>query len=419
MQIKKAIIICIGDELLIGQIIDTNSAWLAKQLNQIGLSIVRKITISDNASEIKKTLDNNIPDADLIIMTGGLGPTKDDITKQTLNEYFGGTLIRNEKVLAHVRDFFSKESKRMLPINELQADVPDVCSVLFNKMGTAPGMLFIKGDTWIVSLPGVPLEMENIMKDELLPKIKFANKSKMQIIHRNMVLFGKGESYIAEDIKVIENALPEHIKLAYLPHYGVLTLRLSGSGEAFFQLRDEINTFYQMIRDREMEYLVAEEDISIAEAVVKQLELHRLTLSTAESCTGGLISSQITDIPGASKVFTGSVVSYDNEIKNRLLEVSQETLHTVGAVSEETVINMARAVRKIMGTDISVSVSGILGPSGATSTKPVGLVYIGVDNRFGTLAFKYHFPYDRKTNKELVVQTALNLILHSIKELSN
>ncbi|HRP89174.1 MAG TPA: competence/damage-inducible protein A [Edaphocola sp.] len=419
MQLKKAIIICIGDELLIGQIIDTNSAWIAQQLNLIGIQIVRKLTISDTAPEIIAAINNNKKDADLIIFTGGLGPTKDDITKQTLNDYFGNKLIKDEAVLAHIHELFSKKSKAVLPANEQQAFVPDSCTVLFNKLGTAPGMLFVQEDCWIVSLPGVPYEVKDIMNNQLLPRIRAINKSKLQILHKNLVFFGKGESKISDEIQGIENALPEHIHLAYLPHFGVLKLRLSGMGEDFFKLRNEINTFAQLIRDREKDFVIAEEDISIEEAVVKQLTLHRLTISTAESCTGGQISSRITDVPGASEVYKGSIISYANEIKNKILFVSDDILNTVGAVSESTVIQMATAVRNKMQTDIAVAVSGILGPTGGTAEKPIGLAYIAIAHQWDAKAFKFQFNYDRAINKELVVQHALNLILQAIKELTN
>lgn len=417
MQIQKAILISIGDELLIGQTIDTNSAWIARQLNKIGIAILRKLTISDDAGEINTALDKSIPDADLIILTGGLGPTNDDITKQTLNEYFGGTLQRDKTVYEHVVSFFKAKGRPMLPVNDLQADVPDVATVLFNRNGTAPGMLFEKEGTWIVSLPGVPREMQSIIEEELLPRIKTQVLSEQHIIHRNLVLFGRGESFVADDIKDIENALPQHIHLSYLPNHGELKLRLSGSGTDHQELYAEIDIFFKLIRDRELDYLVAEEDMKIEEAVVRSLQQNRLTVCTAESCTGGLIASKLTDVPGASAVFKGSIVSYDNAIKTAVLGVPETILNTVGAVSNATVEQMAKAARSIMRTDIAVSVSGILGPSGATAEKPVGLVHFGIATARDVRSFSFNFHYDRAINKEMVAKTALNLVRKEILNL--
>lgn len=417
MQIQKAILVSIGDELLIGQTIDTNSAWTARQLNKLGIAILRKLTISDDADEIKRALDKSIPDADLIILTGGLGPTNDDITKQTLNEYFGGTLQRDRTVYEHVVSFFKAKGRPMLPVNDLQADVPDVATVLFNRNGTAPGMLFEKEDTWIVSLPGVPREMQTIVEEELLPRVKTHILSGQHIIHRNLVLFGRGESFVADDIKEIENALPKHIHLSYLPNHGELKLRLSGSGTNYQQLYAEIDIFFRLIRDREQDYLVAEEDMKMEEAVVRSLQQNRLTVCTAESCTGGLIASKLTDVPGASAVFKGSIVSYDNAIKTSILDVPEATLNRVGAVSSDTVKQMASAVRNLLRTDIAVSVSGILGPSGATAEKPVGLVFFGIATAKEVKSFSFNFHYDRAINKEMVARTALDLVRREISNL--
>lgn len=410
MNIRNAIIISIGDELLMGQTIDTNSAWIAKQLNRLGIHIALKFTISDTGEAIKSALDLAMPQADLIICTGGLGPTKDDVTKLTLNDYFGGTLIRNQTVHEHVVRFFEKRNRPMLPVNDMQADVPDNCTVLFNRMGTAPGMLFEQADTWIVSLPGVPKEMQVIIEEELLPRIKANTVRDQQIIYKYLLLFGRGESFVAKDIEDIENVLPEHIHLSYLPNYGELKLRLSGIGTDYTALNKEMDIYIGLIRDRVMDYVVAEEDLNLEEALIKQLKEHRLTISTAESCTGGLISSKITDVAGASTVYIGSVIAYHNRIKETELNVSNEILNTVGAVSEATVLEMAHSVRAKMGTDISVAVSGILGPTGATAEKPVGLVYFGIASVKGTQAFSFNFPYDRPINKEMVAKTALNLL---------
>ncbi len=402
--------ISIGDELLIGQTIDTNSAWIAKQLNRLGIHIALKLTISDTKEAIRTALDLAMPQADLIICTGGLGPTKDDITKLTLNDYFGGTLVRNTTVHEHVVRFFEKRNRPMLAVNDMQADVPDNSTVLFNRMGTAPGMLFERPDTWVVSLPGVPKEMQVIIEEELLPRIKANTIRDQQIIYKYLLLFGRGESFVAQDIEDIENVLPEHIHLSYLPNYGELKLRLSGSGTDYGQLNQEMDTYMGLIRNRLEDYVVADEDLNLEEALVKQLKEHRLTISTAESCTGGLISSKLTDVSGTSAVYIGSVIAYHNRIKETELNVSHEILNTVGAVSEATVLEMAGSLRAKMGTDIAVAVSGILGPTGATAEKPVGLVYFAIASIKGTQAFSFNFPYDRAINKEMAAKTALNLL---------
>ncbi len=417
MEIRTAILISIGDELLIGQTIDTNSAWIAKQLNRLGIHITLKLTISDTKEAIKSALDLAMSQADLIICTGGLGPTKDDITKLTLNSYFGGTLIRNQTVHEHVVRFFEKRNRPMLAVNDMQADVPDNCTVLFNRMGTAPGMLFDQAGTWIVSLPGVPKEMQVILEEELLPRIKANAIRDQHIIYKYLLLFGRGESFVAQDIEDIENALPEHIHLSYLPNYGELKLRLSGSGTDYAVLNREMDTYIDLIRSRLEDYVVADEDLNLEEALIKQLKEHRLTLSTAESCTGGLISSKLTDVAGASAVYIGSIIAYHNRIKQTELNVSYEILNTVGAVSEATVLEMAQSVKDRMGTDIAVAVSGILGPTGATAEKPVGLVYFGIASVKGVQAFSYNFPYDRPINKEMVAKTALNLVRKEMQRL--
>lgn len=417
MEIRTAILISIGDELLIGQTIDTNSAWIAKQLNRLGIHIALKLTISDTKEAIKTALDLAMPQADLVICTGGLGPTKDDITKLTLNDYFGGTLVRNTTVHEHVVRFFEKRNRPMLAVNDMQADVPDNCTVLFNRMGTAPGMLFERPDTWVVSLPGVPKEMQVIIEEELLPRIKANTIRDQQIIYKHLLLFGRGESFVAQDIEDIENVLPEHIHLSYLPNYGELKLRLSGSGTDYALLNQEMDTYMGLIRNRLEDYVVADEDLNLEEALVKQLKEHRLTISTAESCTGGLISSKLTDVSGASAVYIGSVIAYHNRIKQTELNVSHEILNTVGAVSEATVLEMADSVRAKMGTDIAVAVSGILGPTGATAEKPVGLVYFAIASIKGTQAFSFNFPYDRPINKEMAAKTALNLLRKEMQRL--
>lgn len=415
MAIKSAIIICIGDELLIGQTIDTNSAWMAQQLNALGISITRKYTINDDEFEIFKALNESIAEADLVLITGGLGPTKDDITKATLVKYFNTKLIRNFTVYEHITNFFKVRNRPMLPVNDLQADVPENCTILFNRLGTAPGMLFEKSNTWIVSMPGVPREMKSIVEEELIPRLKAQQTNEQFIIHKTLLTFGRGESFVAEDIHDIESALPDYMKLAYLPNHGELRLRLTVTGSDFIKLKNEITVYFQLIYDRLVEYVVAVEDIKMEAAIVQLLLDNRLTVSTAESCTGGLIANKITDIPGASAVYLGSVIAYDNLIKVKELAVKENTLEKYGAVSAATVAQMAESVRVKMETDWSVAVSGILGPTGGSPEKPVGLVFFAVASKNTTKTFSFNFAYDRAINKEMVAKTALNLLRKEIQ----
>lgn len=409
-KINTAIIICIGDELLIGQTIDTNSAWIGMQLNQLGIQVVRKYIIADVPAEIVAAVAQAQQEADLVIISGGLGPTKDDITKITLTEYFGGRLVRNEVVYRHVQKFFETRNRPMLPVSELQADVPDNCTILFNRIGTAPGMLFQGEDSWVVSLPGVPNEVKTILTEELLPRVKETLGNEQVIVHRTMLLFGRGESFVAKDIEDIENSLPAHLHLAYLPNYSELRLRLTGTGQDRLSLAAEMDVYYRMIADRLKPYVVIEDDRTIQDAMVQLLKEIRSTVSTAESCTGGLVGSMLTEVPGSSVVYQGSMVAYANDVKSSVIGVDKEVLKRDGAVSEAVVIQMAEKVRQQLGTDFCVSISGILGPGGGTEEKPVGTVWMAVAGTKGTTARLFHFYMDRLTNKELVAKTALNFL---------
>lgn len=405
----QAIIITIGDELLIGQTIDTNSAWIAQQLNQIGIGVEKRIAVGDNDEAIQRALDESIPNADIIFLTGGLGPTADDITKPLLCRYFGGKMIINETVLQHVKDLFTKRNRPFLEKNLKQAEVPDNCQVLFNRMGTAPGMWFEKDNCIIISLPGVPFEMQNIVSEEVLPRLatKFTQR---HIIHKTLITVGVGESFIADKIEDIENALPEHIGLAYLPSPGLVKLRLTTEGEDKAALSHEVDVRASLIEQRLGNIVAATEDIPFEEIIVRQMKEHRLTLGLAESCTGGYVASKITNVPGSSVIFKGAIVSYANEVKEHILKVSNETLNTVGSVSEATVIQMAEETRKVLDTDIALSISGILGPGGATAEKPVGLVWMAIANKQKTVTKQFNFFYDRIRNKELAANAALNMI---------
>lgn len=405
----QSIIITIGDELLIGQTIDTNSAWIAQQLNKEGINLQRRIAVADKAEAIRKALDESIPHADIIFLTGGLGPTADDITKPTLAEFFGGKLVTNETVLAHIKQIFSKRNRPYLDSNLKQAEVPDNCQVLFNRLGTAPGMWFEIENCIVISLPGVPFEMKTIFSDEVIPRLKERFKGKF-IIHKTLITLGIGESFIAEKIKDIETALPGHLHLSYLPAPGLVKLRLTGEGTEKASLEREINIHAELIIQRLGKIVAATEDILPEEIVAFLMQENRLTLGLAESCTGGCIANKITDVAGSSSFFKGSIVSYANEVKKSVLGVTAQTLETVGAVSKETVIQMAEEARRILKVDIAISVSGILGPGGATAEKPVGLVWMAIAAKDKTIAKDFRFFYDRLNNKEMAANTALNMI---------
>jgi nicotinamide-nucleotide amidase len=411
----QSIIITIGDELLIGQTIDTNSAWIAQQLNKEGIQVKRRVAVGDERNAIIEALDEAIPNAQLVLLTGGLGPTADDITKPLLAEYFGGQLIVNETVLTHVKQIFSKRARPFLERNLKQAEVPDNCQVLFNRMGTAPGMWFEKDGCIIVSLPGVPFEMQTIVSEEIIPRLR-ERFTGNHIIHKTMITVGIGESFIADKIEDIETALPPHIHLAYLPTPGFVKLRLSTDGADKETLEKEIDVWSLLIQQRLGDYLAATEDISLEEIAIRLLKEHRLSLGLAESCTGGYVANRITNIAGSSAYFKGSIVSYANEVKEDVLGVKHETLMTVGSVSEDTVIQMAEAALKVLNVDISLAISGILGPGGATAEKPVGLVWMAICNKNITITKEFHFFYDRLRNKELAAHAALNMVRLFITE---
>ena len=349
----QATILTIGDEILIGQIVDTNSVSIAKYLNAAGVVVREKCSIGDDRDQIVTTLERCLAHSDIVILTGGLGPTKDDITKKTLAEMFHSELVVDPAVEAHVR--------RMLELNRGQALVPACCTVLFNAHGTAPGMWFERNGKVVVSLPGVPFEMEHLMQDEVMPRLK-AHFSLRQIVHRTLITAGLAESMLAKRIEKWEEALPPYLKLAYLPNPGAVRLRLSA---------------YEV---------VGYEKATMQELVHRTLTERGLTLATAESCTGGAIASRFTAMPGASAYFLCGVVSYSNESKSRVLGVPTEDIARYGAVSEQVARHMAEGARRLAGADYAVATTGIAGPTGGSAQKPVGTVWMAVATPRGTRA---------------------------------
>jgi nicotinamide-nucleotide amidase len=415
MKNMYATIITIGDELLIGQVIDTNSAWMAQQLNKIGIAVKKRIAIGDDAQEMQDALDIESRNADLVLLTGGLGPTSDDITKEFLCKYFGGKMVVNEDALENVKFLFEKIYKKPVSqVNLLQAEVPDVCEVIQNKRGSAPGMIFRKNNAIFVSMPGVPYEMQGIM-NELIPYLQ-QQFELPGIFHRTILTAGIGESALAEIIADFENNLPEEIRLAYLPNYGMVRLRLTTSGfdkEATEKIIDEQFT---LLKSLVKKYMVTDKDETMQQVLGKLLLQKNQTISTAESCTGGTIASLLTSVPGSSDYYKGSIVSYSNEIKEGLLHVKNETLNQFGAVSEVTVVEMLHGVLKQLNTDYGIAVSGIMGPDGGTVEKPVGTVWITVGNKEKYVTQKIHQRFERSKNIEVTSVMALNMLRKFIVE---
>jgi nicotinamide-nucleotide amidase len=401
----SASIITIGDELLIGQVIDTNSAWIAQELNKIGIKVKRRVAVGDEWDEIWNALDAESTHADLIFITGGLGPTSDDITKPLLCKYFNGKLVVNDEALQNVKYLFEQVFKKpVTEVNLKQAEVPDVCTVIQNKRGTAPGMWFEKDGKIFISLPGVPHEMKGMITDGVMPILKKRFFSS-PIIHKTLLTAGIGESALAGQLTGFESTLPASIKLAYLPSYGMVRLRLTTAQEG-----NEISKQFETLQSLVKEYLVTNEDESMAQVVGKLLLKNKKTMSTAESCTGGYIAHLITAMPGASAFYNGSVVSYGYEAKEHLLGVSKETLTTQGAVSEQTVIEMLKGALKQLDTDYAIAVSGIMGPDGGTPDKPVGTVWVAVGDKDSIKTHRFNFRFDRARNIELTAMNALNML---------
>jgi nicotinamide-nucleotide amidase len=408
-------IITIGDEILIGQVVDTNSAWMAKALNAIGVKVKQVTSVSDDADHIIEALAQAEKRARIILITGGLGPTKDDITKFTLAKYFNMGMRRDAAVLEHVEAIFKRFNRPMIDFNIRQADVPEGCTVIQNQNGTAPCMWFDHNDNIIVSMPGVPFEMMYLMEEEILPRIKKLFDLPF-IYHKTILTAGLGESFLAAEIAEIEDSLPSSIKLAYLPKLGQVRLRLSTSGTDEDQLKKEVEVYAQQIIAKLEHHVIAEDDIAFEEAVLNLMKEKGLTLSTAESCTGGYIAHLITKHPGCSAVFAGGAVAYSYELKESVLGVKADTLSRYGAVSEQTVIEMAEGAVSHFNTDYSVAVSGIAGPDGGTDDKPVGTVWIAVASRHRTVAKMFSFGNKRIQNIERSASSALGMILNLIKE---
>jgi nicotinamide-nucleotide amidase len=412
MQVE---IITIGDEILIGQIVDTNSAFIGQLLNMNGMSVKQISSVSDEREHILKALAEAKSRANVILITGGLGPTKDDITKKTLAEYFNCKMRFDEEAYQDVTNLFAQYGKEVTPINRLQAEVPEICEVVRNYNGTAPGMWFDVDGTIYVSMPGVPYEMKAMMQNQVVPKIKERFKLPF-IFHKTVLTQGIGESALSELICDWEDSLAEvNIKLAYLPQPGMVRLRLSTKGKNEQALKAAVEQKIDALKLIIAEYIFGyetfgEEKETLEQIVGKLLKEQGKTISTAESCTGGYISHLITKVPGSSEYYMGSVISYSYDIKENELGVSKEVLEKQGAVSQEVVEQMAKAIRTKYKTDYSISASGIAGPGGGTDEKPVGTVWIAVATPEKVISEKFLFGNNRERNIHKTANTALNML---------
>jgi len=411
----KAEIITIGDEILIGQITDTNSAWIAQRLNEIGVNICQITSIPDNKKHIYNALNDAQTRADLILITGGLGPTRDDITKEALCEYFNTTLRFDNETYKRIESYFNTRGFPMLEVNRKQAEVPEICTLIQNEYGTAPGMWFEKNEKVYISMPGVPYEMKAMMKKTLLDKIK-KHFNPPVIIHKTILTQGIGESFLAEKINDWECNLPANVKLAYLPSPGIVRLRVSANGDNKKELSELVSDQVKNLERLIKEYIYGYDTDTMEEIIGRLLRNHNKTISIAESCTGGYIAHLITGISGSSDYFKGGVITYSNEIKMNMLGVSKESLEKYGAVSESVVKQMAGGVKQKFNTDYAIATSGIAGPSGGTKEKPVGTVWIALATPAGIIAKKNVFGNNRERNIRRSALASLNMLR---KELLN
>lgn len=406
----KAEIITIGDELLIGQVVDTNSAWMGEQLNAHGIVLHQITSVHDDRDHILAAIDAALGRADIVLTTGGLGPTKDDITKHVLCEYFGTTLVEDLRVRAHIHELYRSRPEVLNRLTASQWFVPQSATILSNRVGSAPIMVFHpQTDTrlpLLIAMPGVPHEMKIAMREQVLPLLSSLQSQRTEIVHKTLLLHGIAESTLALVIEAWEEALPSSMHLAYLPKDGLIRLRLSSYGEASPEaIEAQLAALKPLVKD----YLLAEEDCSLETIMAKELLDSQQTIATAESCTGGRLAASLNALPGSSAYYMGSVIAYDNSIKQQVLGVREETLMQEGAVSKATVCQMAEGVRRLMHTDYAIATSGIAGPSGGTKDKPVGTVWIAWADRNGCSAECYHFGAARE--REQITQRAVTAAL--------
>ena len=410
----KAEIITIGDEILIGQIVDTNATYIAQRLNAVGLVVSERSSVGDRAEQIVRAIEQSMQRSDVVILTGGLGPTKDDITKTTLAKMFGGDMRTDKRVEEHVRTMLAARNIEFNALNRSQAVVPESCEVLFNAHGTAPGMWFERDGKIVISLPGVPFEMRHLMEDEVLPRLK-SRFALQQIVHRTMITSGIAESMLAARIADWENALPEHLHLAYLPAPNIVRLRLSAYEVDGSTVGQEIEERFRLLEELIPDNVVGYEGATVQEQVHRMLTESGKTLAVAESCTGGSISAKFTAMAGASTYFLCGITAYANEAKRDVLGVDESIIERHGAVSEEVARAMAEGVRKISGADFAVATTGIAGPTGGSEQKPVGTVWFAVASERGTVAMMRNSGTDREQIIERATAYAIEFLRDHIK----
>ena len=406
-------LLTIGDEILYGQIVDTNSQWMSVELDKAGIKVIRKTTVGDVESEILTAFAEAEKRADIILITGGLGPTSDDLTKPLLAKYFNCELKMNEEALREVTEFFKSRGRELTEVNRQQAALPTACEKITNPNGTAPGMWFNKNGKIFVAMPGVPHEMKTVMTDTVIPRLRKTFQT--PVIHHQVIrTIGIGESFLAEKISDWEKSLPDHIKLAYLPSLGEVKLRLTSFGPSIENLQHQADELTGKLNGLIGQYIFGYGDDPIEAVIGNTLREKKLTISVAESCTGGYLSHLITSIPGSSDYFLGSMIPYSYEVKMRQLGVKPETLEKYGAVSEPTISEMASVVRARFNTDIGVATSGIAGPGGATPDKPIGTVWIAYSDKHHTVTKKLQLSKDRMLNIRMASVAVLNLIRLSL-----
>ena len=414
-------LLTIGDELLYGQVVNTNAAWMGTELGLRGLRVVQITSVSDDAAAIVAALDAARTRAQAVLITGGLGPTKDDLTKHVLAKYFDSELVLHEPTLRHVEGIFARFNRPMLDVNRAQALVPAACDVVPNPLGTAPGMWFDDGQTVFVSMPGVPFEMKRMMTDTVLPRL-VVRFNPPALRHRVVQTVGLGESFLAQRISAWEDGLPAHLKLAYLPNMGQVRLRLTGllpAGMTADALDAEMEDRIAALRPLIAEYLFAEGEVLLEAAVGQLLTARNLTIGTAESCTGGYVAHRLTSVAGSSAYFRGAVVAYDNAVKTDLLHVPAAVIEQHGAVSEEVVRAMADGARRTLGCDVALATSGVAGPGGGTEAKPVGTICIAVADAAGTVSRQFSFDRGRELNIQYTTVQILDLLRRRLREIND
>ena len=409
MKKHKAIILTIGDELLIGQVVDTNSAWMGQELSKYGIPIEEKLAVADTRDGILAGLRHATANADIVLVTGGLGPTKDDITKKVLAEFYNDSMSFDEATYKRIVSLFERWGRPTTEAHKEQCYMPASAQILENKMGTAPGMLFRKNSHLLVSMPGVPYEMKYLMEHHVLPLIK-SDYQGQAIVHKTIMTVGEGESRIADRIEYIVDQLPEHVSIAYLPSLGKVRLRLTATGDDEAKLLAEVNGYSQQMTEELGGLVYGYDEDSLVSAIAKLCKEKQVTLGTAESCTGGKVASLIVNESGSSAFFEGSLVTYSNELKMKLLQVKKETLEQYGAVSEQTVVEMVAGAVKTLNVDVAVAISGIAGPTGGSAEKPVGTIWMACGNREQTVAYLVKSGKDRSKNIEYAANYALDLV---------